>query len=175
MLLVINMKGGIILDIEKIYTLYFKDVYRFIYSLSKNKSIAEDITGDTFLKALKNIDKFDGEKDIKAWLFTIAKNSYYTYYNRQKKFSSYEIREENDINSENILEDLISKEESLNILKIIHNIDEPYKEVFMLRFFGDLDYSSISSIFKKSESWARVTYYRAKKLILTKMEESENE
>ncbi len=163
------------MDIEKIYTLYFKDVYRFIYNLSKNKSIAEDITSDTFLKAMKNIDEFDGKKDIKAWLFTIAKNTYYTYYNRQKKFSPYEIDEYENTQSGDVLEDLISKEEYLKVLKILHEIDEPYKEVFMLRFFGDLDYISISSIFKKSESWARVTFFRAKKQILIKMEESENE
>lgn len=72
------------MEIEKVYKLYFKDVYTFLYGLSQNKAVAEDITQDTFLKAMKNIDLFDGRKDIKAWLFTIARNTYYTEYNRQK-------------------------------------------------------------------------------------------
>ena len=67
------------MDIEKIYKLYFKDVYRYLYSISKNASLAEDITQDCFFKALKNIDKYDGSKDIRAWLFTIAKNTLYTH------------------------------------------------------------------------------------------------
>ena len=61
------------MDLDIIYDMYFKDVFLYVLSLSKNKEIAEDITGETFLKALKNLDKFDGKKDIRAWLFTIAK------------------------------------------------------------------------------------------------------
>lgn len=162
------------MKLEQIYKMYFKDIYRFLYSLSQNKAIAEDITQDTFLKAIENIHSFDNKKEIKAWLFTIARNTYYTQYNRQKVFSSYEI-EDNEASDDNILNNLILKEQSSLILKILHNINEPYKEVFMLRVFGNLSFNKISIIFKKSESWARVTYYRAKKQILKKLEENYNE
>ena len=157
------------MEFEKIYKLYFKDVYIFLYSLSQNKAVAEDITQDTFLKAMKNIHTFDGRKEIKAWLFTIARNTYYTEYNHQKNFSPYEI-EDNVAGNHDILDDLILEEQSDLILKILHNINEPYKEVFMLRFFGSLSFDKISLIFEKSESWARVTYYRAKKQVLEQME-----
>lgn len=157
------------MEFEKIYKLYFKDVYIFLYSLSQNKAVAEDITQDTFLKAMKNIHTFDGRKEIKAWLFTIARNTYYTEYNHQKNFSPYEI-EDNVAGNHDILDDLILEEQSDLILKILHNINEPYKEVFMLRFFGSLSFDRISLIFEKSESWARVTYYRAKKQVLEQME-----
>ncbi len=162
------------MDIEKIYMLYFKDVYKFIYNLSKNKSIAEDITQDTFLKAMKNIDKFDGRKDIKAWLFTIAKNTYYTYYNKEKKFTDYEMQDNISSCDNDILENFTLNDDYQSILKILHNMNEPYKEVFMLRFFGELSFDNISSLFSKSEGWARITYYRAKKQIQEKMEEKEN-
>lgn len=71
------------MDFESIYQLYFKDVFLFLRSISVNEDIAEEITQETFTKALKAIDTFDGNKDIRAWLFTIAKNTYYTYCKRQ--------------------------------------------------------------------------------------------
>ena len=162
------------MEIEKVYKLYFKDVYTFLYGLSQNKAVAEDITQDTFLKALKNIDLFDGRKDIKAWLFTIARNTYYTEYNRQKIFSPYDL-EDNVDGQTDVLDHLILKEQSILILKTLHNISEPYKEVFMLRFFGSLSFNKISLIFTKTESWARVTYYRAKKQILEEVEGNQSE
>ena len=162
------------MEFEQVYKLYFKDVYTFLYGLSQNKAVAEDITQDTFLKAINNIHTFDGRKDIKAWLFTIAKNTYYTEYNRQKIFSPYNL-EDNVDDKTNVLDNLILKEQSILILKILHNMIEPYKEVFMLRFFGGLSYNNIGLIFTKTESWARVTYYRAKKQILEQMEGNNSE
>jgi len=162
------------LEFEQVYKLYFKDVYTFLYGLSQNKAVAEDITQDTFLKAINNIHTFDGRKDIKAWLFTIARNTYYTEYNRQKIFSPYNL-EDNVDDKTNVLDNLILKEQSILILKILHNMIEPYKEVFMLRFFGGLSYNNIGLIFTKTESWARVTYYRAKKQILEQMEGNNSE
>ena len=162
------------MEFEQVYKLYFKDVYTFLYGLSQNKAVAEDITQDTFLKAINNIHTFDGRKDIKAWLFTIARNTYYTEYNRQKIFSPYNL-EDNVDDKTNVLDNLILKEQSILILKILHNMIEPYKEVFMLRFFGGLSYNNIGLIFTKTESWARVTYYRAKKQILEQMEGNNSE
>ena len=162
------------MEFEQVYKLYFKDVYTFLYGLSQNKAVAEDITQDTFLKAINNIHTFDGRKDIKAWLFTIARNTYYTEYNRQKIFSPYNL-EDNVDDKTNVLDNLILKEQSILILKILHNMSESYKEVFMLRFFGGLSYNNIGLIFTKTESWARVTYYRAKKQILEQMEGNNSE
>ncbi len=161
------------MEFETIYELYFKDVYIFLCGLTQNKSMAEDITQETFFKAMKNIQTFDGRKDIKAWLFTIARNTYYTEYKHQKRFSPYELQD-NVTNHNNILDTLILEEQSTLILKIVHQMHDPYKEVFLLRFFGSLSFDKIGLIFSKSESWARVTYYRAKKQILIQLEELNN-
>lgn len=151
---------------EQIYEMYFEDVYRYILSISKNKNIAEDITSETFLKAIKNIDKFDGKKDIRAWLFTIAKNTYYTSVKREKIYTEEtEKAEEFDF-----VDNIISKEQAMNIHKHLHKLKEPYKEVFMLRIFGELSFKEISEIFNKSESFARVTFHRAKNQIINLME-----
>lgn len=158
------------MDIEKIYKLYFKDVYRYLYSISKNASLAEDITQDCFFKALKNIDKYDGSKDIRAWLFTIARNTLYTHYKRENIYCSYEETEEKADESDH-LEIMIQKDTVADIEKIIDEMEEPYKEVFKLRHYGELSYDEISAMYKKTAGWARIIFYRAKKKILEKMEE----
>jgi len=73
------------LDFEEIYTLYFNDVFLYACGLTADREMAEEITQETFVKALKSINSFDGAKDIRAWLFTIAKNTCIDYYRKQKK------------------------------------------------------------------------------------------
>lgn len=151
---------------EQIYEMYFEDVYRYILSISKNKNIAEDITSETFLKAIKNIDKFDGKKDIRAWLFTIAKNTYYTSVKRENIYTE----EIETVEKFDFVDNIINKEQAMNVHKHLHKLKEPYKEVFMLRIFGELSFKEISEIFNKSESFARVTFHRAKNQIINLME-----
>jgi RNA polymerase sigma-70 factor (ECF subfamily) len=152
--------GENVADFEKIYKEYFQDVYIFILSLSRNETIAEEITQETFFKALKNINKFKGNCKINVWLCKIAKNTYFSYVKKQKRFESdisYEI--ESDFNVE---ERIQNKEEAFRIHKALHYLDEPYKEVFTLRIFGELPFIQISKLFGKTENWARVTFHRAK-------------
>lgn len=160
------------MELEQIYILYFKDVYNYIYGISKNSNTAEEITQETFFKALKNANKYDGTKDIRAWLFTIAKNTYYTQYKREKNYNK---KKEIPLNEISILDKLIDDEQTMMIHKFLHELNDPYKEVFMLRFFGELSYDKIATIFGKTSAWARVTFYRAKKEILEKMEAQNNE
>ena len=158
------------MDFEELYNLYYKDIYLYIRSLAKDENIADEIAQESFFKALKSIDSFDGSKDIKAWLFTIAKNTYFTQYKKAKKDSPlYEL---NDVDTGvNIVMNLVNKESALMIHQFLHSMEEPYKEVFQLRVFGELPYEYIGKIFGKSSNWARVTYYRAKMKIKEHMEE----
>lgn len=131
--------------------------------------IAEEITQETFFKALKNIDKFDGKCKLYVWLCQIAKNTFFTY--RKKEKYHEDLTEVENILVESTIEQcLLSKESVFNIHKELHSLDEPYKEVFMLRVFGDLSFSQIGSLFEKTESWARVTYHRAKMKLKERME-----
>lgn len=148
-------------DFNEIYTVYFGDVYRYIFSLCRNESIAEDITQETFLKALKNIDKFDGKCRISVWLCQIAKNSYFSYCKKENKFSDG-LDTANIPHYDEFEQKLVNKEYALEVHKSLHNLEEPYKEVFYLRLFGELSFAKIGEIFGKTESWARVTYHRAR-------------
>jgi RNA polymerase sigma-70 factor (ECF subfamily) len=148
-------------DFNEIYSLYFRDVYKYVLSISRDEMIAEEITQETFFKALKNIDKFDGKCKLYVWLCQIAKNTFFTY-RKKEKYHEDLTEAENILVESTIEQSLLSKESVFNIHKELHSLDEPYKEVFMLRVFGDLSFSQIGSLFEKTESWARVTYHRAK-------------
>ncbi len=159
------------LEFEKIYLRYFNYVYLYLLKLCKNEQLAEELTSETFFKAMNAIDKFQGKCNINTWLVTIAKNSYYNYIKRNKLLvemdERFEIRDENvDIESQ-----MIKSETSLEIYKKLHILEEPYKEVFSLRVLGELSFKEIAEIYEKTENWACVTFHRAKSKIRCRMEE----
>ena len=155
-------------DFERVYREYYPSVYRYMLSISKDPHTAEEITQETFFKALKNIEKYDKEQNILTWLCTIAKN---TYYSRVKRsHPNYEIPENLPSTDEDIIDAIIDSEDSMLILRVLHDLSEPYKEVFTLRVLGSFSYAKIGEVFRKSESWARVTFFRAKQMIKEKMD-----
>lgn len=161
------------MDIEKIYDEYFKDIFNFLLGLTSNHNLAEELTQESFFKAMKNLDSYKPDKNIKAWLFTIARNTLYSYYRKNKNISSSHIDGIDEAISGNIhftkyIED---KDLALEIHKYLHSMDEPYREVFNLRVFGELSYKHIGNIFNKTDGWARVVFYRAKKEIVNWLEE----
>jgi len=147
-------------DLEGVYQQYFQDVYLFVLSLSRSEQIAEEITQETFFKTLNKMDAFNGTSTLRVWLCQIAKNTYFTYLDRQKRFEP-PIPDETAAGTD-FAATLVDKAENLRLHKILHRLDEPYKEVFMLRVFGELSFDHISQIFGRTESWARVTFHRAK-------------
>ncbi len=164
-------------DFEKLYEDYFNDVFLYIRRLSGNEHIAEEITSDTFFKAMHSVDRFRGECDIRVWLCQIAKNSYYSYLKKHKRMQSLhdsELLFLADL-ADSADEQIIRADEAQRIQKILHTIPEPYKEVFMWRVFADMSFKQIGQIFSKSENWACVTYHRARKQIRERLEESEDE
>ncbi len=166
------MQGGDkVTDFEEIYKMYFKDVYLYIRRLSGDESIADEITADTFFKALKSMDKFRGDCDIRVWLCQIAKNSYYTYLKKNKKLDSIEDGLYEVPDKSNFVDEVVKHDEVKLIKQILHKVDEPYKEVFMWRVYADMSFKEIGQIFSKSENWACVTYHRARKIIKERLEE----
>lgn len=158
------MKGGRnVTEFESIYNQYFREVYSFVLLLSRNDRIAEEITQETFFKALKNIDQFKGNCKLNVWLCQIAKNTYFTYLDKQKRFDTDAIPEQ--ASKKSITEMILIKEETIRLHKVLHHLEEPYKEVFTLRIFAELSFKEISELFEKTESWARVTFHRAKRKI----------
>ena len=161
------------MEFEKIYQKYFNDVFRYIRKLSNNEHIAEEITADTFFKAMGAIDSFRGDCDIRVWLCQIAKNCYLSYLKKNgqsEDIADTELQYIADPN-ENIEEQFAKQDEAAQIRKELHTISDPYKEVFMWRVFAELSFKQIGEIFNKSENWACVTYHRARTMIKNRLEE----
>lgn len=153
-------------EFQEVYDLYFKDVYKYALSLSRDPHVAEEITQETFFKALKNIDSFRGQCRLYVWLCQIAKNTYFTYAQKQSRAAP----EVEVTSGESLEEYLLTKESAFEIHKVLHHLPEPYKEVFSLRVFGELPFCQIGELFGKTESWARVTYHRARLKIKEEMQ-----
>ncbi len=150
-------------DFDQIYADYYSEVYKFVLSLCQNHSLAEEITQESFFKALKSIDSFNGNSKISTWLCKIARNTLFSYTKKHNRQVDYPL--DIILSDENIEEQFADKETAYAIHKVLHKLNEPYKEVFWLRIFGELSFAQIGALFEKTESWARVTYYRAKIMI----------
>ena len=159
------------MDFEKLYKAYYMQVYSYLITLVKAPSLAEELTQQTFFKALSKKNSFKNKSGELTWLIAIAKNLAADEFRKDSRKSAYP---EEDIPSRtDIYRDVENRDTTLHIHLILHRLREPYKEVFQLRVFGELTFSEIGRIFGKTEGWARVTYHRAKLMIRERMEKNE--
>ena len=160
-------------DFEELYQRFFKDVYLFVLSMSRDPHTAEEITQETFFRALKEMRHFKGNCSVTSWLCQIARNLYLDQLRKSRRLLPESDVEESlssrQSPSPDMAESCIKKEDALSIYRIRHCLDEPYKEVFTLRALGELSFREIGDIFGKQESWARVTYHRARMKILKEL------
>ena len=158
---------------EQIYSLYFKDVYRYIFSICQNVTEAEEITQETFFQAMKSMQSFRGECKMTVWLCQIAKHIYFARQRRLNRKPEQSFDETvcsfEHFATESLEQRLVDEADAMRIHEYLHHLNEPYKEVFMLRVFGELSFHKIAHIFGKTENWARVTYHRAKIKIISEM------
>lgn len=155
-------------DFEKLFSENQNFIYKYLLKLCKNSDLAQELTQETFFRAYINISRLKDESKASCWLCQIAKNTYFAYYNGQKKTAPLS-KNETDPFTVTPEEAFINKELTSQAMDCLHRLDEPYKEVFMLCVFGQVSLKEISHLFGKSESWARVTFYRAKQKLSEEM------
>ncbi len=149
-------------DIEQIYIQYFTTVNKYLFCLTHNNDISEELTQETFYKAVKKIDTYKGECKMSVWLCEIAKNLWYDYCKKNKKNVSIE-KEILEIQTSNKPEEKVMfDEEKISLYKKLQKLDEKTREVIYLRITGELSFKEIGIILNKTENWARVTFYRGK-------------
>ena len=142
-------------DINKLYDIYAKDIYKFIMSIALNHEVAEDIMQSTFLSAIKSIHTFKGHSSVKTWLFGIAKNEYYTYLRKNPRNLKLE-----DINEIPYIQE--NNELYMSIMKKIKELKEPQKQIVILRIINDMSFAEIGEVVGKSENYCRVNFFREK-------------
>ena len=153
------------LDFEMVFRENNQFIFRFLMKLCGDVSLAEELTQETFFRAYMNLTTLRNEDKVAAWLCQIAKNTYFAWFNEQKRKQPISQPTPAD-STPDIAELFEEKELAGRAFSVLHALEEPYKEVFMLSVFGGLSLKDISAMFGKSESWARVTYYRAKQKIM---------
>lgn len=158
-------------NMEELYNQYFNTVYKYLLYLTHDKDFSEELTQETFCKALEKLHTFKGECKISVWLCQIAKHLFINEQNKRKKIDSNE--DLNCLEDVTKMEDtIVLKDEKINLYRKMQKLDSNSKEVIHLRITGELSFKEIGYVLGKTETWARVTFYRAKK----KLEEvDENE
>lgn len=153
------------LDIERIYKKYQKTIYKYLMCLTKNSDIAEELTQETFYKMIKKINTYKGQANISVWLCEIAKNLWYDELRKKKRKIISSEETEEIVSEENIEEDYISKENAIKIKEKIDKLDDLTQRVLYLRLNSELSFKEIGEILGKTETWARVTFYRGKQKV----------
>ena len=133
-------------------------VFKYLMALTGNADLSEELTQETFFRAVKYAGRFDGKVKVTTWLCAIAKNAYFTYLKKERRNSGQSI-EDMEIP---VKEDVLDRENFREIYKAVHRLDEPYREIVLLRIHTDMSFAEIGEIFDRSENWARVTFYRGK-------------
>jgi len=150
-------------DIEKIYEEYFETVNKYLFCLTRNNDVSEELTQETFCKAVKKIDTYKGECKMSVWLCQIAKNLWYDERRKNKKIIDAEENEVLNIQGLNTTEgQVIENEEKILLYKKMQTLDDRTREVIYLRITGELSFKEIGIILNRTENWARVTFYRGK-------------
>ncbi len=154
---------------EKLYETHYMRVFSYAMTLTGNRSQAEEITQETFFRAFSRHGEFRGESDEATWLCAIAKNYFFDEKRRQSRTGP--IPEEITDTEKGVEQKAVDRDSSFRIHLALHSLEEPYREIFELRVFGELSFREIGEIFSRTENWARVTYHRARLKLQERMDE----
>lgn len=158
-------------SMDEIYQTYARTVYKFLLSKTHNEDIAEELTQETFYQAIKSIHRYDGSCKLSTWLCAIAKNQLMAY---QRKHPTEEtIDDYENLSVANVETEVFDRMQRIELMKKLHVCPEPFREILYLRIFGSLSFKEIGEIMGKTENWARVNFYRAKKRLKKEVEKNE--
>lgn len=159
-------------DIDEIYSKYGNIVYKYVFCLTGNEDTTEEIVQETFLTAVKNINKFRGECKISTWLCQISKYIWYRKIKKEKskKEISLESLQSTLIVDDSLEDDICKKENRIQLFKKLQELDEETRNVMYLRIFGNFEYSEIAEIMNKTSNWARVVFFRGKQKLKEELE-----
>ena len=155
---------------DEIYQQYAQTVYKYLISKTHKEDLAEELTQETFCQAIKSIGRFDGKCKISTWLCAIAKNLYLAYL---RKHPAHEDIEEVEVQVNSAENEALENLGKMELMKKLHELEEPYREVTYLRVFGGLSFAEIGEVLGKTENWARVTFYRGKEKLRKEVQENE--
>ena len=153
---------------DEIYQQYARMVYRYLLRLTRDENLSEELTQETFYQAIRTSDRFDGSCAVSTWLCAIAKKVLATY---RRKHPDLEDVDDQILAAPSAEHEVLDQDAKTALLRRVHSLPEPGREVLYLRLYGGLSFREIGDIFGKTESWARVTFYRAKEKLRKDVED----
>lgn len=162
-------------DLEKLYTEYFQTVYKYLFCLTHDAFLSEELTQETFYQALRTYDNFRGDCKVSVWLCQIAKHLWYKEYYKRKSQNLFNIEEISDklTAKENVERDILTNESKVELYLRLQTLDEKTREVMYLRLTGELSFREIGEIIGRNETWARVAFYRGKQKLVKEVQKDE--
>ena len=149
-------------DMREVYRQHARTVYKFLLAKTRDEHLAEELTQETFYQAVKSVDRFDGTCKVSVWLCQIAKHLWYQSLRKQKRETPLSPEDMPEAPGPSAEERLLEREGRMDLLRLVHGLPEPAREVVYLRAFGGLSFREIGDVCGKTETWARVTFYRSK-------------
>ena len=151
---------------EELYNTHGKPVYRFLLSLTGDEPLAEELLQETFYQAFLHIDRFEGRSSLYTWLCCIGKNAWLRECRRRSRYADTPYEElKLEAPAPTPEEAMLRREQAQRLRRAVLELEDPQREVFILHAYGGLKLKEIAALHQKSESWARVTYFRARKTI----------
>ncbi len=160
----ISLGGDWVQNMDELYKEYFQTVFKYMFCMTRDADLSEELTQETFYQAIKTYDSFRGDCKVSVWLCQIAKRLWYKEYAKRKRQS---INRADDIaesipSKEDVEKEVVKKESKIELYQRLQELDEKTREVMYLRLTGELRFREIGEILLKNETWARVTFYRGK-------------
>ena len=159
-------------DLDEVYSKFIGTVTAYLLRLCGSRQLAEELTQETFYQAVRCIGRFDGKSSISTWLCSIARHLYYDHLRKRKPAEPVT---DTIPSPDDFTEQIEYRDRAMHAHRVLHTLEEPFREVFTLRTFCDLSHSQIAELFGKSESWSRVTYYRARQMLQKAIQEEDHE
>lgn len=157
-------------DMNGIYKEHAEFVYKYLFSLSLNAHTAEELTQETFYRAILSIDTYNGNCKMSTWLCQIAKHLWYQELDKKRRKRTEPLDETLPDYSKSVEAAVMDMQDKMSIFRMLHNLPEPMREVMYLRLSGELSFREIGELLKQSEAWARVTFYRGKRKLMEGLE-----
>ena len=158
-------------QMDEIYRNYASTVYKYLLSRTRNRDLAEELTQETFYQAVRTIDRYDGSCTVSTWLCAIAKNQFLAWQRRHPE--EPEITDYTQT-APDTGDAVLASMERVALMKLLHRLEEPWRELLWLRIYGTLSFKEIGEIFGKTENWARVNYYRGKEKLKKEIEHEQD-
>lgn len=161
------------LDLDALYREHADTVYRYLLVRTGSADLSEELTQESFFQAVRAVDSYDGSCKFSTWLIGIAKNVLRTHYRKQRQQPAVSLEDAPELCGASAEETLFSGAGTEAILGVIHRVPEPGREVLYLRLLGDLSFRQIGDVLGQTETWARVTFYRAKQSVVKELKSND--